>query len=192
MKDWHRIALAAALTAALGGLTIAGATANAEPSTETAAVSAVAAQFHNGESARVAADKRVVQAFIADVLNAHHGEHAGRYFTPDMQWHGGTVGDVTGRDSVAGLMSGLVTSIPDLHDSAQDVVAQGDKVVVRAVITGTQRGPLLGIPAGNQALRWDAVDVYQVRNGRISAEWAGEDFTAVLDGTGTYRAPWIQ
>jgi len=61
----------------------------------------------------------------------------------------------------------------------------------RLVVTGTQKGDLLGIPASGRPVRWDAIDVYKLRDGRISEEWAGEDFTAILNDTGTYKAPWI-
>src|SRR5690349_15855123 len=114
MRKWHRVALAATLTAVtVGGLGFASATANAQTNEPTA----------------VAANKRVVQAFMDDVLNGHHGDHAALYLTEDMSWHGGTVGTVSGRDNVAGLMTLVVTSIPDLHASVQDIFGQGDEVV---------------------------------------------------------------
>ena len=72
--------------------------------------------------------EKIVLELIADVLNGHNGDRAGGYFTEDMTWHGGTVGTVTGRDAVAGLMTMVVTAIPDLHAELQDIVVQGDKV----------------------------------------------------------------
>jgi hypothetical protein len=113
----------------------AGATANAQ-TTEPARQ---AAEWHGREFAAVAANKRVVEAFMADVLNGHHGDHAARYFTEGMSWHGGTVGTVSGRDNVAGLMTLVVTSIPDLRASVQDIFGQGDEVV-RLVVTGYPAG----------------------------------------------------
>jgi predicted ester cyclase len=85
----------------------------------------------------------------------------------------------------------VVTAIPDIHASQQDIIAQGDRVVVRLVVTGTQKGALIGIPASNLPVSWDAVDVYRLQNGRIAEEWAAEDLTAILADTGTYKAPWI-
>lgn len=85
----------------------------------------------------------------------------------------------------------MVTAIPDLHAGQKDIIAEGDRVVVRLVVTGTQSGPLIGIPASNRPVSWDAVDVYRLDNGRIAEEWAAEDLTAILADTGTYKAPWI-
>jgi steroid delta-isomerase-like uncharacterized protein len=187
MMKWHRVALGATLAAVTaGGVALAAGTANAQPAT-----AQQPANDSRHDPAGVTANERVVLAFMQDVLDEHHGDHATRYLTQDMQWHGGTVGTVAGRDNVTGLMTAVVTSIPDLHASVQDIFGQGDKVVVRLVVTGTQKGPLLGIPASNRPVRWDAIDLYHLRNGKISEEWAGEDFTAFLNDTGTYKAPWI-
>jgi predicted ester cyclase len=59
-------------------------------------------------------------------------------------------------------------------------------------VTGTLEGPLLGVQGAGQHLQWDAVDEYQLKNGKISNDWAGDDFTAFLYDTGTFKAPWIQ
>jgi hypothetical protein len=34
-------------------------------------------------------------------------------------------------------------------------------------------------------------DLYRLKDGKISQEWASEDPTAILSDTGTYKAPWI-
>ena len=191
MSKWQRVALGTALTAAtVGGLTVAGSAANAQ-TTSAQPAGQISGQSY-GRSGQIRANEAVVEAFMRDVLDEHHGAHAAKYLTADMQWHGGSVGTVAGRDNVTGLMTTVVTSIPDLHAAQQDIFGQGDEVVVRLVVTGTQTGPLLGIPASGRAVRWDAIDVYRLSGGKIAEEWAGEDFTAFLADTGTYKAPWIQ
>lgn len=73
----------------------------------------------------------------------------------------------------------------------RDIFGYGDEVMVRLVVTGTQKGPLLGIPASGRHVRWDAIDLYRLRGGKISVEWASEDLTAILYYTGAYKASWI-
>jgi predicted ester cyclase len=186
---WQRIAVGTAVTAVtVGGLTAA---ANAQ-TTSTQSTGKSAAQTHERGSDKVRDNEEVVEAFMADVLDGHHGADAAKYLTPDMAWHGGTVGTVAGSANVTGLMTTVVTSIPDLHTSTQDIFGQGDEVVVRLIVSGTQTGPLLGIPASGRHVQWDATDLYRLQDGKIAEEWAAEDFTAFLADTGTYKAPWIQ
>jgi steroid delta-isomerase-like uncharacterized protein len=185
MRKLRRIALAAAITA--GGLGVAGAA---------AANAATAAPGHSTQAAApsrggVRANERVVEAFLQDVINEHNGDHAAGYMNPGMQWSGGTVGTITGSANVAGLFAGVVAAFPDAHITIDDIFGQGDQVVVRVVVSGTQKGAVLGIPASGRHVQWDGVDVYRLSDGKISNIWAGDDWTAVLNDTGTYKAPWI-
>ena len=190
MRKWQRVTVAAALTAATAaGLAVGGAAANAKPAATGSASQPATASFHGRES--VAANVRVIEAFLQDVLDGHHGDHAANYLTKDAQFHAGTVGNFTGRATVAGVLAGVVAAVPDLHANVQDIFGHGDEVVVRLVVTGTQEGPLLGIPATGRHLQWDAIDLYRLEGGKISQEWASEDLTAILNDTGTYKAPWI-
>ncbi len=42
-------------------------------------------------------NKRIVRAFIETAFNQHQADRAADYLTPDMQWHGGTLGTVEDR-----------------------------------------------------------------------------------------------
>jgi steroid delta-isomerase-like uncharacterized protein len=185
MRKLQRAALAAALAAAgLGGAAAANA-ATAAPEHRTQAATA----WDSGASVR--ANERVVKAFLQDVINEHNGDHAANYLNPDMQWSGGTVGTVTGKANVAGLFAGVVAAFPDAHVTIDDIFGQRDQVVVRVVVSGTQEGAILGIPASGRHVQWDGVDVYRLSHGKISNIWAGDDWTAILNDTGTFKAPWI-
>ena len=192
MKKSQRIALAAAVTAAAtaASLGAAGASANATTASPAAqaAPPAAAASWGGGS---VRANERVVEAFLRDVIDEHHASAAPRFLSAGMQWSGGTVGTVTGRASVAGLFAGVVAAFPDAHATIRDIFGQGDQVVVRVVVSGTQEGPVLGIPASGRHVQWDGVDVYRLSHGKITNIWAGDDWTAILNDTGTYKAPWI-
>jgi len=43
-----------------------------------------------------------------------------------MKWHGGTLGTVEGREKVAGLVSAIVSALPDLRNLGQDIIAERD------------------------------------------------------------------
>jgi steroid delta-isomerase-like uncharacterized protein len=186
MRKLQRVAVAAALAAGLG---VAGAAASA--ATAAAAHRTQAATASPAHGAGLTGNERVVEAFLQDVINEHNGDHAINYLNPDMQWSGGTVGTVTGSANVAGLFASVVAAFPDAHITINDIFAQGDQVVVRVVVSGTQEGAILGIPASERFVQWDGVDVYRLSDGKISNIWAGDDWTAILNDTGTFKAPWI-
>ena len=190
MGKLQRIALGAALTAtAAAGLGVAGAAANAATAAPAHRTQAATASPAHG--AGLTGNERVVEAFLQDVINEHNGDHAINYLNPGMQWSGGTVGTVTGSANVAGLFASVVAAFPDAHITINDIFGQRDQVVVRVVVSGTQEGPILGIPASGRFVQWDGVDVYRLSHDKISNIWAGDDWTAILNDTGTYKAPWI-
>ena len=183
MRKLQRVAVAAALAAGLGVAGTAASAATSAPAHRTPAATASPAR-----GAGLTGNERVVEAFLQDVINEHNGGHAINYLNPGMQWYGGTVGTVTGSANVAGLFASVLTALPDLHPAVQDIFGSGNEVVVRMVVTGTQKGPILGIPASGRQVQWDAVDLFRLEDGKISQIWAGDDWTALLYGTGTYSS----
>jgi steroid delta-isomerase-like uncharacterized protein len=137
-------------------------------------------------------NKRIVREFIEAAFNQHRADKAADYMTPDIKWHGGTLGTVEGRDNFAGLIGAIVAALPDLRNIEQDIIAERDIVSVRAVVEGTHRGDLLGIPASGKHVRWDAVDVYRIADGKIAEEWAADDLLAFVYGVGAYTPPWLK
>jgi predicted ester cyclase len=89
------------------------------------------------------------------------------------------------------LLRGFIGALPDLHAAEQDVVAEGDTVAVRFVVEATHEGNLLGIEPTGRRVRWDAVDVYRLKDGRIVEEWAADDALAILHQVGAYTPPWL-
>src|SRR5712691_6191810 len=136
-------------------------------------------------------NKRIVRDFIEPAFNQHQTDRVADILTADMKWNGGTLGTVEGRDNFVGLVGAIVSALPDLRNVEQDIIAERDIVSVRAVVEGTHKGDLLGIPASGRHVRLDAVDVYRVADGKIAEEWAADDLLAFVYGVGAYTPPWL-
>jgi steroid delta-isomerase-like uncharacterized protein len=140
-----------------------------------------------------ALDQRVatIRDYLARVLNGHEPDLAREYMTPDVVFHGNTVGTVNGIDTLVGVLGGFIGAMPDIHAEEQDMIASDDLVAVRLVVSATQTGDVLGIPASGRPVRWDAVDIYRVNDdGKISEQWAFEDLAAIGSQLGAFTLPW--
>jgi len=51
--------------------------------------------------------------------------------------------------------------------------------------------PSVGVPASGTAIQWNAVDIYRIRDGRISEEWAADDIAAIMSQLGVFKPPWL-
>src|ERR1700683_3504573 len=136
------------------------------------------------------ANKKLARDYIDQVFNQHNPAKAADFVTGDVVWHGGGLGDVAGPDNLAGLLGSFIGALPDLYAAEQDIIAEKDLVVVRPGINGTVRGSLLGAPADGKPVRWNAVDIYRVTNGKISEEWAADDVAAIMAQIGAFNPPW--
>ncbi len=138
-------------------------------------------------------DPRVaaVREFVARVFNGHEPELVREYMTPDIVWHGNTVGEINGVDTLVAVLTGFIGALPDIHAEEQDIIASGDLVALRQVVSATQSGDLLGIPATGKPVTWNAVDIYRVdEDGKITEQWAFEDMAAIGSQLGAFALPW--
>ncbi|HWZ29041.1 MAG TPA: ester cyclase [Gemmatimonadales bacterium] len=141
--------------------------------------------------ATITANKEFVREFIDRVFNEHNAKATGDYFSPDVRWHGGTLGTIEGSDAMTDFYEALFTALPDLHATTLDVVADEDTVWCRFIVEGTNESSLFGFPATGKTVRWDEIDTYRVANGKITEEWSSPDVTSILYKIGAYTPPWI-
>lgn len=82
-------------------------------------------------------------------------------------------------------------AFPDLSNEEEDLVAEGDRVVVRARLSGTFSGPLGAVPPTHRRISWDTVHIYRVEGERIAEAWFVTDTLGLLKQAGavTVLAP---
>ena len=134
----------------------------------------------------------IVRGLISHFFNEHDVGVAERYFADDLKWHGGLVGDIEGVRPYADVMRGFFAALPDVHAVEQDALESGNTVSMRFVVEGTHEGELWGLPPTGRRLRWDAIMIYRMQDGRVVEQWAAEDWTAILHGLGDYTPPWLR
>src|SRR2546426_11087199 len=86
----------------------------------------------------------IARDYLAQVFNGGNAERAREFFTPDVVWHGGALGTVTGVDTIVPVLGGVIGALTGIKAEVQDVIASNDL------------GPLRpgGSPAPTGNLRW--------------------------------------
>ncbi len=93
-------------------------------------------------------------------------------FEPDVQIATPLPVEATGADALKQVWRLLLRAFPDLHVTVEDVIAEGDKLVARNTVTGTQQGEYMGRPPTGKSVTYNEIFVLRFANGRI-AETAG-------------------
>ena len=127
------------------------------------------------------ANKRLARDYFAAFLAADAAwwdEH----IAPDFRRHDpGLPFDVVGPAGVKRLADALLPGIPDMALPIEDIVAEGEKVLVRLRVQGTHGGDLMGIPATGRPIDIAVMDLFVIRGGKLVEHWA------LLDNLGLLR-----
>jgi steroid delta-isomerase-like uncharacterized protein len=89
-------------------------------------------------------------------------------------------GQPPGPKGVAQLIDELTTIFPDFKVTPAEILQDGNKVIVRSEITGTQRAPFVGFPAKNRKMTIQAIDIHEFKDGKIVRTWHTEDWMTGL------------
>jgi predicted ester cyclase len=129
-------------------------------------------------------DKAVVQTFYDFLSNPASEEHATAFKAATAEtWE--SIGNYSGtnkkRDQFIGQVSGFFAKLmPDLNWEVQDVIQEGNKVVVRSRATGTPNGPLFGVDGNGKSFDILTIDIHTVENGKIVSSYHVEDWSGAL------------
>jgi steroid delta-isomerase-like uncharacterized protein len=93
-------------------------------------------------------------------------------------------GQAPGPEGAKQILVQLETTFSGLKIKIQDILQDGNKLVVRSTISGTQRAPFLGHPSKNRSMAIQAVDIHEVKNGKIIRTWHTEDWMSGLHQLG--------
>jgi predicted ester cyclase len=88
--------------------------------------------------------------------------------------------EVRGPEGVKQLADGFLAGIPDMALFIEDVVGEGEKVLVRLRAKGTHKGELMGIPATGRSVDIDVLDLFEFRDGMLVEQWALIDNLGML------------
>lgn len=88
--------------------------------------------------------------------------------------------EVVGPAGVKRLADFLLPAIPDMQLDLDDVVAEGGKVAVCLTIRGTHAGDLAGIAPTGRRVEVGVMDLFHLRDGKLSKHWALFDNLGLL------------
>ncbi|OXM55762.1 ester cyclase [Amycolatopsis alba] len=99
---------------------------------------------------------------------------------PDVVFHAPVPMDATGAEALKQVWTVLLRAFPDLRVEAEDVLADGDKVVCRNIVTGTHRGEFRGLPATGKTVSYGEIFIFRFAGGRIAEIWGVVDVLTQL------------
>ncbi len=84
---------------------------------------------------------------------------------------------------------GLRSAFPDLRYVVDDVIAEGDKVVVRWTWMCTHKGEFMGIPPTGKQATVTGMAIYRIAGGKCVERWVELSLLGLLQQLGAVPAP---
>jgi predicted ester cyclase len=130
-------------------------------------------------------DKQTVRRFIEEVINQGRMEVADELFDPSYGPEGAAVrGPDRGRHGAQLFRQGF----PDVRFRIDDLIAEGDLVMVHVFFEGTHLGPFLGVPPTGRSVRATGVELARLHEGKVIEErWHLYDELGILRQLGAVR-----
>jgi steroid delta-isomerase-like uncharacterized protein len=133
-------------------------------------------------------NKATVRRLYVEVLEGGDLGVIDQIALPDYLEHGPLPGQRTGSQGLKDRATILRTAFAPRF-SLEDVIAEGDRVVVRWKNQCTHVGDFAGIPATGKSYSIDGIDIYRLRDGKLAEHWHVVDQLSMLQQIGVLSAP---
>jgi predicted ester cyclase len=97
--------------------------------------------------------------------------------------------DIHGLKGIKQIFNDWFDAFPDYHMTIDDIVAEGDKAVIRLTWTGTHKGAYMGIPPTNKKVTMWGIEIDRLVGGKCVEAWARMDTLGFMQQLGVIPMP---
>ncbi len=128
-------------------------------------------------------NEKVVRSYYEDVLNDGRVDLIDELAVTAYREHDPLPGQGEGRDGLKDRVTMLRVGLSPRF-TLDDVICDGDKVVVRWTNDGTHVSNFAGIPATGKSFSIAGIDIHRLQDGKLAEHWHVIDQLAMLQQLG--------
>ena len=139
-----------------------------------------------------AENRALFERYFDEVANKDNLDLADEIFAADYQHHDPANPDprpMIGSQAVKDHLTSLKSAFPDLVFDIDDIVAEGDSIVVRWTARGTNTGDYFGMPATGKPIDITGMNTWNTRDGMAIEGWVNRDDMGLLQQLGVVPTP---
>ena len=123
-------------------------------------------------------NKALALRYHDDIFQKGRLEVADEILSPDFVIHNPILPEVlrNGPEGAKKYASAIITAVPNRKLEQNDILTEGDKVMIRWTNSGTNTGPLFGLPPTGNTYVATGFDLFRISNGRIKELWQQYNF----------------
>jgi predicted ester cyclase len=121
-------------------------------------------------------NKDLIRRYAKEVYNKQNLESLNEFVSADIP------------DGSVEHLQQFFTAFPDTQAIIEDLIGEGDKVVARLLVSGTNNGPFAGQPPTGKKVQFRSIRVYRIADNKIVQSWAMQDRLGLMEQLGFVRA----
>ena len=135
-------------------------------------------------------NKAIIRRFFEEFANKGDESVVDKLIGEDIVDHNPQDPNIPpGAEGVKQLFAGRRMAFPDMRVTVEDLVAEGDKVVLRSTVTGTHKGEFMGIPPTGNSFSFGNIAIFRIEDGKIVERWGEADVMGMMQQLGVIPAP---
>ncbi len=116
-------------------------------------------------------NKALVRRLFEEVYNQKNYQVADELIAEHYISHSGMDTEVFGPEGIKKSAALQHAAFPDLQTTIEDLIAEGDKVVVRGTDRGTFKGGFMNYEPTGRSFTITWIDIFRIENGKLVEAW---------------------
>ena len=135
-------------------------------------------------------NKALVRRMVEEVFNRGNTRQVDEFLAVDFVEHEVLPpGVAPGREGVKQLAAMIRSAFPDFKATIDDLIAEGDKVVLRMTWRGTHKGAFMGVPPTGKSVAFGVFDIIRIADGKFVEHWGQMDGMGLMQQLGALPEP---
>jgi steroid delta-isomerase-like uncharacterized protein len=121
-------------------------------------------------------NKAIARRLYEEAWNQRKLELIDKLLSPSHALHEPNAADSqVGPQAYKATVTRFLAGFPDLNFAIQDLISEGNKLVVSWLLSGTHRGEFYGVAPTNNKVSVEGITIHQIENGKILDSLASWD-----------------
>ena len=137
-------------------------------------------------------NKAIVRRAIEEVWNQGNVELADELYAPNVRFQNPGVADVRTLADFKRWVTAFRSAFPDGYTTIEDLITEGDQVVLRYTFRGTNTGDFvtpMPLPATGKQVTVSGISIVRIAGGKAVESWNQADYLGFMQQLGVIPAP---
>ena len=134
-------------------------------------------------------ENKAIAHRMIEESNKYNSDAIDEIFATNFINHNPSFGTTPDREGYKQYIAMLLGAFPDIQLVPEDIIAEGDKVVMRLRGQGTHKGELMGIPPAGKQINISTIGIVRIENGKVAERWNISDQLSMMQQLGFSIVP---